>query len=266
MIFLSECKYMDNTRCIRILAFGPNKGNQCKNKCIEGKQLCGIHFRRNKGKANKKPEFIPEPEPIPELESEPEFMPEPEAYHFDDIEVLDVLEDNVPTARVLLYCHGRAMEITPKIMLDLKTAADLLGMNLPHVSQFESINITETAQPTIMANPDRSLPAEYHGKFDIVYDVNCDNSGWATLPKDYKLYTKPLYVNMLNALKNDNMALILSFMGDIGIPALSKRILQWKVDVLNHITLSAAPTKGYLNSYENRDVYILYKRGVMDPP
>lgn len=249
-------------RCICLLSSGESKGNQCKNNAKAGfEPYCGVHFGRCKATAGPNPNPPAPPKMPSPLKPKSSLTLKPKSPLTLKPKSPALKPKDRRVARVLLYCHGRAMEITDRIKHELAVAAALLDMDLPDQSQFESINITKSADPTIMATPEGDLPAEYYGKFDIVYDVNCDNTGWATTPTQYERYTKRLYLNMLMALKDDHMALILAFYVVSNLPTHLQRMTQWKEKVLGHIMTTAAATKGSLTTFEDEELCILYKLG-----
>ncbi len=185
-----------------------------------------------------------------------------------------MLVPDVPEASVLLYCHGRTFEITPKMEYELDLAANLLKMRLPRYDKMDSINILETVNPTILST-DGNLPAQYHGKFNIVYDVNCDNTGWATSDAAFKKYTISLYQNMINALASDKWAIVLGFQNpdDLVGAALKGRAVAWKDKVLSFFSKNLGgpgvipgivpddPSAPGFMFYELENVYIIYGQG-----
>ena len=109
------------------------------------------------------------------------------------------------TASVLLYCHGRKFHIDPEIFFLLSQAYKLIHKK--EADKIDSINISEETNPTIFS-VDRNLPEEFYGLFNVVVDYNCDYTGWAVNAEKFKMYTVPLYINMVKALNPEAWCLI----------------------------------------------------------
>ena len=113
-------------------------------------------------------------------------------------------------ASVLLYCHGEffPFNMDKGIPEVLNVSYTLIHKTTP--TKIDSINTDKTKFPTILST-DGNLPKEWFDKFNVVVDYNCDHTGWSTNEKNFDKYTKPLYINMVNALNPKAFCFITNF-------------------------------------------------------
>ena len=109
---------------------------------------------------------------------------------------------------VLLYCHGKKFSIEPEIVDLLKLSYLIINKKEP--IKIHSINISQETNPTILSN-DGNLPEKFSNKFNVVVDYNCDYTGTGTTEKNFNMYTKPLYKNMIKALNPEAWCFITTF-------------------------------------------------------
>lgn len=99
--------------------------------------------------------------------------------------------------RTLLYCHGNKF----KKLKELEIISSILELNLVD-NLTESINVDPLALPTILST-DGDLPKQLHSKFQVVVNVNCDHTGGIVSDEEFKIYTIPMYHNMINSLNTN---------------------------------------------------------------
>jgi len=121
-------------------------------------------------------------------------------------------------ARVLLYCHGNFFKINKFLHGNIEKGCELIGMRDPGF--YDSINTNPATNPTILS--DGRLKRIFFNEFNVVIDVDCDYSGWATSPEQFAQYTIPRYIDMVSALHRDRWSFVIGLPNPTG--AFSQRM------------------------------------------
>ena len=126
-----------------------------------------------------------------------------ESSGYDSDETISVGEG---VARVLLYCHGNIFKVGKSLQDKIEKSCELIGMRDPGF--YESVNTNQETNPTILS--DGRLKRIFFNEFNVVIDVDCDYSGWATSPEQFIEYTIPRYIDMVSALHRDRWGFVIA--------------------------------------------------------